>query len=200
MLLKKICRKCGNLKDIEEFGRHSRSKDGRRSQCKDCVVLASRAWRGKNPERSEQNAKASYEKNKAARIASAKKWALANPEKRKESIKKTKYVTRWHIRLANQCSRRAKKKGLLCTVTANSLLALFERQGGRCHWLGIPMRLVPTHDPSRVSVDRLNNELGYTEDNVVLSCQFANLGRWCATVSTFSKFLEDLRSHIRSNP
>jgi hypothetical protein len=33
---KKICNKCGKLKELEMFGRRANAKDGRRNECKDC--------------------------------------------------------------------------------------------------------------------------------------------------------------------
>jgi hypothetical protein len=34
--IKKNCTQCGQLKDLDRFGKHSRSKDGLRAYCKDC--------------------------------------------------------------------------------------------------------------------------------------------------------------------
>lgn len=38
----KTCTKCGETKNIEEFGVRRRSKDGRNNHCKDCIRAASR--------------------------------------------------------------------------------------------------------------------------------------------------------------
>ena len=35
-LIKKQCRKCGKIKDIEEFPKHKSHKDGYNSSCKKC--------------------------------------------------------------------------------------------------------------------------------------------------------------------
>lgn len=58
---KKICHKCSLEKDISEYTKNKRYKDGKESKCKTCFKLfnaarkekraeAQRKWREKNPE------------------------------------------------------------------------------------------------------------------------------------------------------
>lgn len=46
----KTCTKCGEEKPLDKFHRESRARDGRRSDCKDCVNRRNRKWRRENPE------------------------------------------------------------------------------------------------------------------------------------------------------
>jgi hypothetical protein len=71
-------------------------------------------------------------------------------------------------------------------VTPEQLKQRFEEQDGKCHWFGIDLDLdllfkdhpdwLPKH-PLAPSVDRLDDELDYTLDNIVITCRFANFGR-----------------------
>lgn len=61
-LVTKICKKCGQVKSIEEFGKDARSRDGYSIYCKDC--------------RCDISSK-SYEKTKMRRKAAATANALA---------------------------------------------------------------------------------------------------------------------------
>ena len=62
----KTCTKCGMVKGLGEFGKVASKKDWLRGQCKTCRVASAKAWRDANPEKV------------AARI---KAWRDANREK-----------------------------------------------------------------------------------------------------------------------
>ena len=65
----KTCSKCGMSKQSSGFRVFARSSDGLSAWCIQCHLDASRAH---------------YQANKAARHASAKSWAMANPDKVRE--------------------------------------------------------------------------------------------------------------------
>lgn len=44
----KTCRKCGFPQDEENFAKHSRTKDGRRAECRGCFTIYMRQYRAKN--------------------------------------------------------------------------------------------------------------------------------------------------------
>ena len=41
----KSCSQCGEDKPLDEFHRNSTSRDGRRSNCKECSAVSRRIWR-----------------------------------------------------------------------------------------------------------------------------------------------------------
>jgi hypothetical protein len=87
--------------------------------------------------------------------------------------------------------QRCAKTGLEADIDGAFVLELFERQGGRCYWLGVP--LIPSTDKrgsQRPSLDRVDCSRGYTKDNVVLACKFANIGRQDVPADKFLEFLE----------
>lgn len=192
----KTCNKCHLPKPTDDFGKLSRSKDGKRNTCKKCVNELSRKFREEHPEHVRATYQSGYERNKERVKARAKDWSKRNPEKRRESLRKTKYATRWNVTLAYHCKSRF--KDVPCEVDSDFIANLWEDQGGKCFWLGIPMVLssVPG-DPRRPSVDRKDNSRWYTKDNVVLCCQFANYGRRTSSFQSFSKFVEELKGYIR---
>ena len=57
----KFCSKCGVKRHISRFSKNAGTKDGRRSQCKECNKLTNKAFRTSNP-------------------THRKEWGLANPE------------------------------------------------------------------------------------------------------------------------
>lgn len=69
----KQCKKCGELKEAEDFGKHKSTKDKLDTWCKDCR----RAY-----------AKAYYERNKEKIIKRSRQWAKDNPDKHKENVRK----------------------------------------------------------------------------------------------------------------
>ena len=62
-------------------------------------------------------------------------------------------------------------------VTADDLRVLWEQQGGLCALSGVPMTYAKGQGrlPTNVSIDRKDSALGYTADNVQLTCYQANL-------------------------
>ena len=52
-------------------------------------------------------------------------------------------------------------------LTMNDVIKLYQEQGGRCAYTGIPMSLKP-HTRWRMSIERIDNALGYGKDNCCL--------------------------------
>lgn len=72
--------------------------------------------------------------------------------------------------------RRAKGKGIPCTITKEFILDLWNKQNGLCAISKIPMTY--EMDAGRVytniSIDQIEQGKGYTEDNVQLICMAVN--------------------------
>lgn len=65
----KHCCRCNTDKEMTEFNRDFKNKDGLRYDCRDCQREVRRNW---------------YLRNRAEQIAAAKSYSTANPEKKKE--------------------------------------------------------------------------------------------------------------------
>lgn len=74
---------------------------------------------------------------------------------------------------------------------------MWDKQGGMCYWFNIPMKVAMqdgTVDLFRVSIDRVDSLKGYTKNNVVLCCHFANRGKGDAKVEDWSNLLKLIKS------
>lgn len=81
------------------------------------------------------------------------------------------------------------------TITLDDIKLLWEKQSGKCHWLNIDMSLEDVmikDSPFAVSVERLDNSLGYVPGNVVLASRFANRGRGAYAGDDFKTRLDNL--------
>lgn len=84
-------------------------------------------------------------------------------------------------------------------ITWQDLKHQFEKQKGKCYWLGIkmnPQEIFIPHNPISISVDRLHNELGYTVDNIVICCRFINLGRRNCPIQKFKKIINNIKEEF----
>lgn len=79
----KTCTKCGEIKPITEFWRHSITRDGLAHCCKSCAKERSAAWRAANPQKVKALKAADYSANKDSRNAKNAAWRIANPDKMK---------------------------------------------------------------------------------------------------------------------
>ena len=54
------------------------------------------------------------------------------------------------------------------SITSEHLLDLLAQQGGRCYYSQVPLNYGQAHTDWRLSVERLDNSIGYTPSNTVL--------------------------------
>lgn len=90
-------------------------------------------------------------------------------------------------------------------ITADDIKTQWKKQGGRCHWLKIPLDLdllykdhpdwYPKH-PKAPSIDKINEKGDYTPDNIVITSRFANFGRNVYPYDKMQEFVEQLRDSM----
>jgi hypothetical protein len=117
----------------------------------------------------------SYKKNKHTRIYKTKNW-----------WEKVLSGVRMAIHKKN-------RKATDDIIRKEFIFELYEKQNGLCYWLKIPLDLTYNNKSLSPSIDRLDNDKGYSFDNIVLSSRFANLGR---NTSTKEEFEEILKTYI----
>jgi len=130
----KICSKCQETKDFEDFYKNIKSKDGLKTQCKKCCNFHQRTyykkhtekakemtkiWKLKNPEK----LKEWQNNNKEKLLESTKKWQNKNREKIR-NYNNNKYKTNENYRLSAICRSRIldalkNLKGKKCDTTIN---------------------------------------------------------------------------------
>lgn len=70
--------------------------------------------------------------------------------------------------LCGSARQRSQKRGQVCTLNRNDILDMLWVQGGRCYYSGVPMEYLLPNSHWRMSLERLDNTLGYGVDNCVL--------------------------------
>lgn len=96
-----------------------------------------------------------------------------NIKKREPSVKSKQPL--WISRLKDSLRKRNKKYGEI-NLTNEFLINLYEKQKGLCYYTGIEMKIINSEkNPEQISLDRVDSNLGYTENNVVLCCFAINL-------------------------
>lgn len=78
--------------------------------------------------------------------------------------------------LACRARNRSQKRGVGCLIDHAFVRALYIKQRGRCCISGIAFSLEGTKRAFAPSLDRINNAVPYTRDNVRIVCRIANFG------------------------
>jgi hypothetical protein len=105
----KRCKKCGDIKALDEFYRATGTRDGLRGQCKACEIARNQAW---------------YRKNQKRAIAHAKRWQQVNAERVREYQRQYRAD---HAQLFREGHLRR-----VFDFTGAQYQALLEAQGGGC--------------------------------------------------------------------
>lgn len=87
---------------------------------------------------------------------------------------RTLWYSSWHNTKSRQSKSTVSKRGdLTHTLTRDELLCMWKYQQGRCYYSNYPMNMTGDY---QVSLERINNKLGYTKENCVLICLEFNVG------------------------
>lgn len=91
---------------------------------------------------------------------------------------------------------RARAKGIDFNITKDYIVELYEKQGGKCFYSGIPLskRL---NDRHVLSIDRVDSDKGYVADNVVISCAIVNSMKNDMTKDEFTSIIESIYQNQR---
>jgi len=96
---------------------------------------------------------------------------------------------------------RGRKYALEVSIDWKDLKDQYYKQNGKCYWFNIDLdiadNLISWH-PLAISCDRIDNNVGYTKENIVISSRFANLGRGAANKDLFISSLEKIISNIKN--
>jgi hypothetical protein len=102
-------------------------------------------------------------------------WCKQCCKKGNEKSRAKKYSTfEGRITTLLRCCRiSAIKRKQECTITSEDLVNAWQKQGGICVYTGYEMTTAPSQYNS-VSVERVDNSIGYTAENTVLVCNIVN--------------------------
>jgi ribosomal protein L44E len=110
-----------------------------------------------------------------------------SPEGKRRS--KESYANNWALRLLDGARERSKERGHdKPTITTRWIRDQFVKQQGRCFYLGRQLK-VPSKEervlgglPWQPSLDRIDNTVGYTEENTRLTSWFWNSARGTSSI------------------
>ncbi len=102
---------------------------------------------------------------------------------------------------SNLCSgakRRCKHTGLEYALDKDALLEMYKEQRGRCALSGRIMTIIWGKGlvPSNMSLDRIDNDKGYTMDNIRLTCRASNWMRNEMSDEDLKGWCEDILGHL----
>lgn len=112
---------------------------------------------------------------------------------KRQKERKESSVLEWMKHILKSCKSRSKSSVVkTCEITVNDLMAQYEKQNGLCGICGLPMEWKQESLMS-ISVDRIDNSLGYTVDNIHLVGKWLNIGRGTAPLSEIKLIMERLK-------
>lgn len=190
------CPKCGEEKDRTAFSPGNKP-------CKSCKNKYAKekywndpVWRErfKAEHRQREREKRADPVRNAVILARLKaKWD-ASPERR-QHIRDTVNAHRRNTlgrHMAGAARRRARKRGILCTITPSWAQELWERAPS-CAFCGIALRTNGKLGRDSASLDRLLCDEGYTPENTVLACWRCNNLKRDATPEELEQLAANLR-------
>jgi len=162
----KVCSKCGKEypATVEYFHREKRNKAcGLRASCKVCFAKSHRCWKAEHPEKVKEDHRRWREENPEKCCESVRRWSAQHPEKRRE------YEHR----------RRAVKRGLPRTCSAEDVQNAFDYWNGYCPVCGEPLRDLfgdrkPQLDHWIAIKDPRPDNPGHASGNVIPLCSKCN--------------------------
>lgn len=83
-----------------------------------------------------------------------------------------------------------------CSITEDDLRVLWERQNGKCYYSGLDMMLVRDRLYS-MSIERLDSNMGYHLNNVVLCCSAVNRMKRDMSADEFLTFIQATALHFK---
>jgi 5-methylcytosine-specific restriction endonuclease McrA len=169
--MQKECRKCGEVKDVSEFNKHRRRKDGLSDWCKTCQSDYYKVWRKSNKERLSEYHTTWCEDNR-------ERWLQI----RRVADKKYRQTERGKIyyRLKNQNRNYRKKYNTtpgdrLTTTQIEYLTEIYTH----CAYCDTPLTPDNTHIEH---IQPLSKGGAHSIDNVVLACKNCNLSKGAKTL------------------
>jgi 5-methylcytosine-specific restriction endonuclease McrA len=128
--MKKICSRCTQEKDIIEFSRDRRKKDGLRTYCKKCGRETFSSWLDKNREERKKYCREWHKEHRESERKKHRQWKLDNPEKNAA-----------HERKRRQNAANVGGEG----ITVEQQNQLYEDYCYRCAYCGKKVKLTLDH-------------------------------------------------------
>lgn len=115
---------------------------------------------------------------------------ICSRQRKKEN--KTNNIRNYFYDVLKTSKQMAKKRKIIdYELDIDFLVDLFEKQNGKCAISGLEMTHIAGKGcvPTNISIDRIDNDLGYTKQNVQLTCRFINQAKMGMTMVEFKSIL-----------
>ena len=168
----KFCRACKQKKDVSEFSFCRRAPDQLNYTCK----LCQRAYNRDN-----------HTRNKAVRLSVRKaRYCPAANAARRVKIMRDQRATMfvWNLR------KRAEKRKLAFDLNQHVESIQARIDAGYCEMSGIPFDMKSSKQFDTPSIDRINNNRGYTYDNIRVVCYGLNIAMNHWGEEVLAKFIQ----------
>lgn len=140
-----------------------------REENKERELERKRTWRAANAEKVLEDSKNYREKNKERLSKQRRDWQQNN-------------IENWLKVLYCSCKKRHHyKKDFVCDITLEDIISKYTEQNGLCAVTNIKMDH-QIGSLNSVSIDRIDNTIGYTKENIHLVTKWINLGRGTASL------------------
>ena len=164
-MVMRICRTCGEAKNLSEYWKQSVRSDGLQSSCKSCMRASNNAW--------QRDHHASRHASKLAQITNARRSnqvrALLKGAKDRARRKGLEFnLTSEDIPIPSNCP--------ILGIPMRSVMGMGRKKGQRLD--------------SSPSIDRIDNSQGYVRGNVVVVSYRANRIKSDATVEELQQIVE----------
>lgn len=180
-MVQKMCNRCKKIQNIEEFHK-GYGEHGKINKCRTCYK---EQYEG-TPELRERRNKQKHWKRDYLR--------KTDPEYKKADREYTVENYRKHIEryLVKSARRRAVERNLEFSIVAEDIVL-----PEMCPLLGISMRMnEQKREDNSYSIDRLDNNKGYTKDNIWIISSRANFLKNNATIEELELLVKNLRMKI----
>ena len=196
----KICKKCKKEKEIINFHKNKRTKDGLNDYCKPCK--SEYLKRNKYPRSTvgkictkckEMKPASDYTTSRTRTDGLQNKCKTCSFQFMQNRAQRGGLFSFLNKRLNDAKTRvkNYKKRGrnLRCNITINDLVRLYHKHSGLCAISGIKMTHVSYGTrgkyPFNISLDRIDSSKGYIEGNVQLVCCLVNHMKWDSDMDVF---------------
>jgi hypothetical protein len=201
----KSCNKCNQLKNVDEFTKDNRSKDGFCTICKSCknTIAKERYNMIKDDESFHTKKLISNRKYKELHKEQVKDaWIEYNnrPEIKEKNHNRYKNLQELMSpqdrlkELIRRAKQRAKKYDLIFTLEENDLelVEYCPILNIKLNWDGGP------RSKNTPSLDKIIPELGYTKENSRIISNFANTMKNSATLKELGEFSKNIKEYIKN--
>jgi hypothetical protein len=108
--------------------------------------------------------------------------------------RRVKRINQWPLVMLYQARGTQKRKYSHqgeTDLTIEFLENMYRKQQGLCYWFKVPLLIdAPPKHPQRPTLERLDCSRGYFQDNIVLACYTANIGRRNTAPAVYQAFCD----------